>query len=136
MKKALLITVLMVAAMSWTMTVEAQCFMHSGAPGGGPGWRADFEQGRWLKPRCPDHGRRRPRKDVEPILIVDDDPVAREGVGCEVTLDGREVEGLVAGAEAVARAVERGNGDEDERGQAPDRPGPRSRRVVARRHQR
>ena len=41
MKKALLITVLMVAAMSWTMTVEAQCFMHSNAPGGGPGGRAD-----------------------------------------------------------------------------------------------
>ena len=41
MKKALLITVLMVAAMSWTMTVEAQCFMHSGALGGGPGGRAD-----------------------------------------------------------------------------------------------
>ena len=41
MKKALLITVLMVAAMSWAMTVEAQCFMHSGAPGGGPGGRAD-----------------------------------------------------------------------------------------------
>jgi Spy/CpxP family protein refolding chaperone len=42
MKKALLITVLMAAAMSWAMTVEAQCFMHSNAPGGGPGWRADF----------------------------------------------------------------------------------------------
>ena len=42
MKKALLITVLMVAAMSWTMTVEAQCFMHNNAPGGGLGWRADF----------------------------------------------------------------------------------------------
>lgn len=41
MKKALLITALLVAAMSWTMTVEAQCFMHGNAPGGGPGWRAD-----------------------------------------------------------------------------------------------
>jgi len=42
MKKALLITVLMVAAMSWIMTVEAQCFSPGGVQGGGPGWRADF----------------------------------------------------------------------------------------------
>ena len=42
MKKALLITILMVAAMCWTMTAEAQCFMHGGTPGGGPGGRADF----------------------------------------------------------------------------------------------
>jgi Spy/CpxP family protein refolding chaperone len=42
MKKALLITVLTVAAMCWTMTAEAQCYMHGNAPGGGPGGRADF----------------------------------------------------------------------------------------------
>jgi Spy/CpxP family protein refolding chaperone len=42
MKRALLIITLLVAAVSWTMTVEAQCFMHSSAQGAGPGGRSDF----------------------------------------------------------------------------------------------
>ena len=93
------------------------------------------EQGRLRNARGADQRRRRPREDVEPVLVVDDDAVAREGVRFEVTLDGREVERLVAGSEPVAGAVQRGHGHEHERGEAPHRAGPRPRRVLARRHQ-
>jgi hypothetical protein len=39
------------------------------------------------------------REDVEPVLIVDEDPIAGERLRLEVALDRRKVEGLIAGAE-------------------------------------